>query len=109
MFRRANAIAAALSLIALGASFVTANAIRIRSRRLYSSGQAKQKQGDYKGAIADFTKLLEINPQYARAYNERIAKNGLKDYLGVLLILPRQLRSIRAMLIFILTTVLVSD
>ena len=86
MFRRANAIAAALSLIALGTSFITANADpNSFERRLYSSGQAKQKQGDYKGAIADFTKLLEINPQYARAYNERgIAKNGLKDYLGAI-------------------------
>ena len=86
MSRRTAVIAAALSLIALGPSCITANAKpNSLTRQLYSSGQAKQKQGDYKGAIADFTKVLEINPQDAKAYNERgIAKNGLKDYLGAI-------------------------
>ena len=86
MSRRTAVIAAPLCFISLWTSFISVNAKpNSLERQLYSSGQAKQKQGNYIGAIADLTKLLEINPQDAKAYNERgIAKNALKDYLGAI-------------------------
>ena len=45
----------------------------------------KNEKGDYSGAISDYTKALEINPQYADAYyNMGIAKYHLKDYYGAI-------------------------
>ena len=34
-------------------------------------GRAKFKNGDYQGAITDYTMAIEINPQYANAYVNR--------------------------------------
>ena len=46
---------------------------------------AKDELKDYKGAIADYTKAIEIDPNYADAYNNRgIAKDELKDYKGAI-------------------------
>ena len=45
----------------------------------------KLKKGDYYGAILDFTKSIEINPNNASAYNNRgVAKSDLKDYYGAI-------------------------
>ncbi|MCX8194741.1 MAG: tetratricopeptide repeat protein [Candidatus Micrarchaeota archaeon] len=44
-------------------------------------GVAKFSLGDYIGAIEDFTKAIELNPNYAEAYyNRGLAKVKLKDY-----------------------------
>ena len=41
--------------------------------------------GDYEGAIADYDRAIEINPQHANAYNNRgIAKNKMGDYEGAI-------------------------
>ncbi len=46
-------------------------------------GFAKNKSGDYQGAIADFNKALAINPQDYAAYTNRgIAKRNLGDDRG---------------------------
>ena len=37
----------------------------------YNSGVAKDERGDLKGAIADYSKAIEINPHYFIAYNNR--------------------------------------
>ncbi|HEX7414509.1 MAG TPA: tetratricopeptide repeat protein, partial [Bacteroidia bacterium] len=38
---------------------------------------------DYKGAIEDYTKAIELNPKYANAYMVRgMCKDELKDYNG---------------------------
>lgn len=43
-------------------------------------GIAKKNLKDYKGAIKDYTKAIEIDPDYTTAYNNReIAKNNLND------------------------------
>ena len=51
------------------------------SARFYLSwGLDKGKSGDMYGAISDFNKAIEINPQYDLGYyNRGKAKNNLKD------------------------------
>lgn len=48
-----------------------------------ASGLAKYKREDYNGAIADYTRAIELSPNYALLYNRRAgAKVGLGDYKG---------------------------
>ncbi len=48
-------------------------------------GNAKGDLKDYQGAIADYSKAIAIDPQYAGAYNNRgNAKGDLKDYQGAI-------------------------
>ena len=50
-----------------------------------NQGLAKQNLGDYEGAIADYTKALEIDPDFADAYyNRGNAKKKLGDYKGAI-------------------------
>ncbi len=67
MSRRTTAIAAALSVLALGSPLMTgcANPLATNS---HNSGVEKYEQGDYQGAIADCNKVIEINPELAIAY-----------------------------------------
>ena len=52
---------------------------------LLQSWACEKKLGDFKGAIADYTKAIEINPNYGRAYNNRgNSKHNLKDYQGAI-------------------------
>ena len=45
----------------------------------YNSGVDKYEQGDYQGAIADYTKAIEINPKFALAYfNRGLAKDKFR-------------------------------
>jgi tetratricopeptide (TPR) repeat protein len=37
----------------------------------YASGLKKQYEGDLDGAIADYTRAIELNPKYTEAYNNR--------------------------------------
>ena len=49
----------------------------------YNRSLAKDDLEDYKGAIADYTKAIEIDPNYAYAYNNRgIAKYYSGDKNG---------------------------
>ena len=48
-------------------------------------GYSKYILTDFKGAIADFTKAIEINPNDAVYYYKRgLSKNELKDYKGAI-------------------------
>ncbi|MFL0742559.1 MAG: tetratricopeptide repeat protein, partial [Prochlorococcus sp.] len=40
-----------------------------------TSGQEKYTSGDYQGAIADYDKVIEIDPKHATAYASRCAAN----------------------------------
>ena len=51
--------------------------------QVFSIGVAKYKSEDYKGAIDEFTQIIDANPNNARAYfNRALAKNKLYDYKG---------------------------
>lgn len=48
---------------------------------LYKQGVAKSQFGDYQGAIADYTKALEINPNWAEVlYHRGFASYKMQDY-----------------------------
>jgi len=49
----------------------------------YSKGNCKKLLNDYKGAIADFTKAIKYNPNFAEAYYKRAnTKLILNDKIG---------------------------
>lgn len=49
----------------------------------YGRGLFRGRQGDPNGALEDFTKALEINPNFAAAYLDRaVSRNNLSDYAG---------------------------
>ena len=51
----------------------------------FKIGLAKQRLQDHRGAISDYNKVIELNPQYAYAYyNRGIAKYDLEDYRGAI-------------------------
>ena len=51
----------------------------------FDRGYEKAEKGDYYGAISDYTKAIEINPQNAKAYyNRGFSKSNLKDYYGAI-------------------------
>ena len=98
MTRRTTALAAALSLLPLGQPLLLGSTTALATAAVVLSTQAahaqsagdyvnagveKGKSGDFQGAIADFTKAIEINPQDADAYTNRgSAKQALGDNQG---------------------------
>jgi tetratricopeptide (TPR) repeat protein len=40
-------------------------------------GLVKERSGDYKGAIADYNRAIELNPKFAVAYDDRASAKGL--------------------------------
>ena len=84
MSRRTITIAAALSVLALGSPLITANANPLATQ-YFNQGVEKYKAGNYRGAIAAWSKAIEINPRDADAYyNRGIAKRKLNDYQGAI-------------------------
>ncbi|MEI8048185.1 MAG: tetratricopeptide repeat protein [Bacteroidota bacterium] len=56
-----------------------------RASDFVNSGTEKDKQKDYKGAISDYSKALEIDPDNAEAYCKRgLSKKELRDYPGAI-------------------------
>ena len=48
-------------------------------------GLSKKDLLDYKGAIVEYNKAIEISPKYAEAYKNRgTAKTLLQDYIGAI-------------------------
>ena len=51
------------------------------AEKYWNSGNEYLLRDDYKGAIADFTKAIEINPEFTQAYlNRGVAYAFLQDY-----------------------------
>ena len=51
----------------------------------YIRAYNKYRQKDYKGAIADYTEAIRLNPKYDEAYNDRgIARSELGDKQGAI-------------------------
>jgi len=58
--------------------FITILAYSQTAEDYFNSGIAKNQLQDYRGAIQDFTKAIELNPNFTVAYFSRgIAKIGL--------------------------------
>ena len=84
MSRRTIAVAAALSLFALGSPLITGCTNPLETQYL-NQGVEKHKAGNYQGAIDDWSKAIEINPQHANAYiNRSNTKLKLGDNEGAL-------------------------
>ena len=55
------------------------------AKEYFYRGISKNDLKDYNGAISDYTKAIELNPNYASAYNNRgNSKDDLKDYYGAI-------------------------
>jgi len=51
----------------------------------FNRATSKMEIQNYQGAIEDFSKAIEIDPEYSEAYNNRgIAKRILNDYTGAM-------------------------
>ena len=84
MSRRTIAIAAVLSMLALGSPLIIANANPLANQH-FDQGVEKHLAGNHQGAIDDSTKAIEINPQYADAYRLRgSSKFTLGDNQGAI-------------------------
>ena len=58
---------------------------KYKSSAYYNRGISKKNLKDYQGAITDYTKAIELDPDYADAYiNRGISKRNLKDYYGAI-------------------------
>ena len=69
----------------LVSSLFAANCYSQSSKEYCERGLAKYKLEDYLGAITDYTKALEIDPQFELAYCFRgNAKSKLEDYVGTI-------------------------
>ncbi|AII43137.1 hypothetical protein KR100_07125 [Synechococcus sp. KORDI-100] len=72
--------------IGIGAGLLTTQAAYAQTATdLLNSGFHKAESGNLKGAIADWTKAIDMYPQYAFAYyNRGKAKRHLDDYEGAI-------------------------
>ena len=101
MKKRTAFIGAILSLIPLGQSLLIKTSVVLSTTGLmvlvpekvnaessyfyFDSAFEKAERGDYYGAISDYTKVIEIDPNFANAYfNRALAKHNLEDYYGAI-------------------------
>ena len=84
MSRRTTAIAAALSMLALGCQLNNENDIPLATQ-YFNQGIHIYEQGNYQGAINAFTKALKMAPNDAESYYIRgLAKVDLEDHQGAI-------------------------
>ena len=70
-------------IICLAFILISFFAISQTAEDYYNRGNAKGNLQDYKGAIADYTKAIKLNPNDADAYTNRgLAKKNLGDMDG---------------------------
>ncbi|MGB3652863.1 MAG: tetratricopeptide repeat protein [Rivularia sp. (in: cyanobacteria)] len=67
--------------IQLESNLQLAQANSQNATKYFNSGIKRLEQGDYQGAIDDFTSSIEINPTLVAAYyNRAIARHQLQNY-----------------------------
>ena len=72
-------------LIVLIAIMSVSNVYSQTAETYYNRGNSKINLQDYRGAIADYSKAIELNPNYNNAYHNRGgAKGNLQDYRGAI-------------------------
>ena len=72
-------------LVSFGQSAHQNMALKLKAGVYYDSGISRINLEDYYGAVADFTKAIELNPDLAEAYyNRGISKYYLEDYYGAI-------------------------
>ena len=82
MQKRTTAIAAALSVLVCGSPFLT-GCSSFRGNTVFQNALEKQNASDFLGAVSDYNKAIEINPNNSSAYyNRGIAKGNLDDMSG---------------------------
>jgi tetratricopeptide (TPR) repeat protein len=65
--------------------FVTSVSYCQTAEEYFNKAYGKNEIKDYQGAIEDYTKAIEINPNYSEAYNNRgTVKTNFKDYKGAI-------------------------
>ena len=101
MKKRTAFIGAILSLIPLGQPLLIKTGVVLSSSAVipslsrranagdnsyyFDNAYDKAENGDYYGAISDYNKSIEINPEYSIAYNNRgFVKFKIKDYYGAI-------------------------
>ncbi|WP_414520944.1 tetratricopeptide repeat protein, partial [Umezakia ovalisporum] len=58
---------------------------QLQTRNYFFEGIEKLEQGQYQGAIADFSEVLKIDPEFFKAYFLRgLARGSLEDYEGAI-------------------------
>lgn len=62
----------AILALPLGNTLASANSTD-DAKTFFTSAEVKFGNNDFKGAIADYTKAIELNPKFADAYNSRAA------------------------------------
>src|SRR3982751_5329383 len=66
-----------VGLLALSFSVCLGQTLR-RAEDYYQRGLARYEKGDVEGAIADYSKAIEMYPKYSAAYNSRAAARKAK-------------------------------
>jgi lipoprotein NlpI len=65
--------------------YANATESKLDADAYYKRGYAKQTQGDFGGAIADYSRAIELNPDYVLAYTARgYAKQSQGDFKGAI-------------------------
>jgi tetratricopeptide (TPR) repeat protein len=59
---------------------------QMEATRYFNSANSRYNHGDISGAVADYNRAVELNPGYAKAYNNRaiVRASALKDMQGAL-------------------------
>ncbi len=71
--------------ILLFALFPVINACCQTIEEHIKNGNAKHELKDYRGAIADYSKAIQLNPKFIKAYYLRgVAKAEMQDYNGAI-------------------------
>jgi tetratricopeptide (TPR) repeat protein len=71
------------NLLLISILFLSLNIFSQTSEEWYEKGDAKVEQNDYKGAISDYTKSIELDSNNSLVYaNRGRAKYALQDYRG---------------------------